>query len=179
MAKCIRCGKSLLLSKVKLADAEICGKCFDELGFKEYRTVSTLYKYDDIKNGYEEYQNIKNRQYWEQQDRADAAEFGVSPLQATQLRRISATDMEKKILGAIDSVLFDEDCDANLLEAALGHNGSVMLMLEGTVIIEYKADAGVKWIRFLNESEDKIKIGGPARMNALGSRIAKAYKSAE
>jgi len=65
MAKCIRCGKSTALrGHVKLSDADLCLVCFKDLGFERNDAlISTIYKYDEIKNGKDAYYTarIENR----------------------------------------------------------------------------------------------------------------------
>ena len=176
MAKCIKCGSSFIAKKrIKLKDADICGKCFEALGFDPKMGVYTgpTYSWDDIKDGYDamldrkiEAANIK-----------EAASIGVSYAQYRQLNNIGATDMETKLVAKICAILKDEGRDPDLIEVSLGDNHDALLMVGGTVFIRLKADEGVKWIVFENESSDKIRIGGPARLNSLAGRIIQAYDS--
>ena len=171
MAKCERCGASFFgRRKVKLKDAYICGKCYNELGFDNY-LVSDIYTYNEIKDGYEAYWERKNRAYWQN----EADKLGLNVEHYKKLNSIGATDLEKKIFGAIYALLCDEEKDADKIEISLGDNGSVCLSVDGVVFITYKADSGVKWIVFENESREKIRIGGAARMNTLAPRIVEAY----
>lgn len=174
MARCIRCGASFWTHiKVKLKDGYICGKCYKELGFSDF-LLKDVHTYDEIKDGYGAYVERKNRQYWGQ----EAEKVGVTLPHFFQLSSVHATDMEKKIFAAIYAVLYDEGVDADAIEIASGGNGSVSLSVGGTVFITYKADEGVKWIVFENESPDKIRIAGAGRMNSLAPRIIEAYKFA-
>lgn len=179
MAKCVRCGKSTLVKgHVKLADAAICTPCFLSLGFKLGDvTTSSTYRYDDIKDGREEMANRRFAETIRKANEAEAEKFGVNAEMIRQLNKAGATDPEKRLLGAICAVLTDEGRDTDVIDAALGDNGSLLLMIDGTVFIEYKSDEGVKWIRFDNEGEEKIRISGPARINALASRVVAAYDS--
>lgn len=61
MAKCIRCGGSFLTHrKIKIKDAEICSKCFRELGFeKRDELTASLYSFDAIKDGRQAYYRNK------------------------------------------------------------------------------------------------------------------------
>lgn len=56
MSKCIHCGSSFTFrKKIQLKDAEICKRCFRELGFDEdHDHFSEAYSYDEIKDGREE-----------------------------------------------------------------------------------------------------------------------------
>lgn len=171
MEKCIRCNGSFLTRrKVKLKDAVICGKCYNELGFDNY-IISSSYKWDDIKDGYEKYRERENRLYWIK----EASKCGLTLPHYRQLNSISATDMEVKIFKAIYAILEDEGKDVDTIEISSGNNGSVSLSVDGTIFITYKADSGVKWIVFENESPEKIRIAGAGRMNSFAPRIVDAF----
>lgn len=177
MAKCIKCGGSFLTrGRIKLADADICFKCFDALGFDHKTGVYTgkLYKWDQIKDGREA---MQAREYAKEREK-EASQIGVSLKQLRQLEAAGSTKMEIKILSAICALLKDEDRDPDLIDVSLGDNGSLLVMIDGVVFIRYKADAGVKWIIFENESGEKIRITGPGRLNTLAPRIVQAYDSA-
>ena len=62
MGKCIRCGKEAFLFKnFELQDGEICKKCFRALGFdKSYDMITSVYSYEEIKDGLDEYYRKKN-----------------------------------------------------------------------------------------------------------------------
>jgi len=177
MSKCIRCGKSFLTrGKIKLADAEICYKCFDELGFDHKTGIYTgsLHKWEEIKDG----ADVMNQRKWDAEATKKAEAIGLNLKLYRQINRAEATDPEIRLLSAICSVLADEGRDIDAIDVALGDNGSLLLMIDGVVFIEYKSDSGVKWIRFNNEGEDKIRITGPAKINALASRVVAAYDAA-
>lgn len=174
MAKCVRCGKSFLTrGKIKLADAEICFKCYDELGFDHKIGIygGDSHKWEDIKDGYDA---MRSREY-AKKSAIEAANLGLTPSLYRQMNSFEMTNLEVKVLRAICSTLSDEKRDINVLDCALGDNGSVLLMIDGVVIIEYKLDEGVKWIRLLNESEEKIRITGAAVINKMADRIVAAY----
>ena len=178
MAKCIKCGGSFLTrGRIRLADADICFKCFDELGFDHKTGIYTgkTYRWDDIKDGF---QAMQARHYAEIAAQA-AEELGVSYKQYKQLGAAGSTNMENKILATICAILKDERRDPDLIDVALGDNKDLLLMIDGVVFLRYKADDGVKWIVFENESSEKIRITGPGRLNSLASRIVQAYDSAE
>ena len=182
MAKCIRCGRfgmGVIHSAVKLKDKNmICSKCYKELGgspLKDMTTASLLYTYDDIKDGFDAMYERDHASRVAQ----EAAALGVSYKQYKQLTDAAATDMESNILAMICAILRDEDRDPDQIDVSLGDNGSLLLMLDGVIFIRYKADAGVKWIIFENESPEKIRIAGPGRLNSYAARIVQAYDSAD
>ena len=174
--KCVRCGGSFFTrGRIRLADADICFKCFDELGFDHKTGIYTgkTYKWDEIKDGFDA---MMAREHQEKKE-IEAEERGLTVKQLKQLGDAEATEMETKILAVICALLDDEGRDPDVIEAALGTNGSLLLMIDGTVFIEYKAEPNVKWICFCNEGEEKIRIAGPGRMNAFAPRIVQAYDS--
>ena len=180
MAKCMKCGKSTLVKgHVKLADGAICTPCFRSLGFKLGDvTTSSQYKYDDIKDGHDAMIQRRILETAARADRSEAEDLGITIKLVRQLDKAGATDPERRILGAICAVLADESRDIDVIDVALGDNGSLLLMIDGVVFIRYKSDAGVKWIAFENEGGEKIRITGPARINAMADRIVEAYDSA-
>ena len=177
MSKCVRCGGSFLTrGRIKLSDADICFKCYDALGF-DHKTgiyIGKSYSWDQIKDGYNA---MRAREYQEQAEK-EARSIGLPLKLYRQINRADATTMEVKILSAICAVLLDESRDIDVMDVALGDNGCLMLMIDGVVFIEYKAADSVKWIRFCNEGDDKLRIAGAGRMNSLAPRIAAAYDSA-
>lgn len=176
MAKCVKCGGSFLTrGRIKLADADICFKCFDSLGFDHKTGIYTgkTYKWEDIKDGFDA---MMAREHAEK-NAAKAYNLGLTPKLYKQLNNAEATDPEIRLMSAICALLSDEDRDIDALDVALGHNGSLLVMIDEVVIIEYKSDSGVKWIRFANESEEKLRITGPASLNKYASKIVAAYDS--
>lgn len=169
MNKCVRCGGSLLLrGKVRLADAAICFKCFDELGFDHKTGIYTgsLYKWDDIKDGVRAYWNIKNAE--------TAASKGLSLSHWSQLSAARATDLEEKLFSAMCAIWEDEGCDVSRLVIAPGERGSLLVLLDGTVVLQYKGERQVRWILF-PDSPEKVRIGNSARINGLAKRLVSAY----
>ena len=79
MAKCIMCGGSFLTrGRIKLADADICFKCFDSLGFDHKIDIygSKDLEWDKIKVGKAAYYRNKKaaHQAW-LEDHPDVVEF--------------------------------------------------------------------------------------------------------
>lgn len=180
MAKCIRCGKSTVVrGHVKLADSAICTPCFKSLGFKLNDTAGAIiFKYDDIKNGRDAYYSNEINKAAERYDQEHAADYDISTTHYSQLEAAGSTDNEIKIFSAICAVLEDEGYDTEPLQVTLGDKGSLFVMIDGVVILEYKLEPNVKWIRFPNESNEKVRIGGVRIINSLAPRICSAYDSA-
>ena len=184
MAKCIRCGRGgmgVLHQALKLKDKNyICFKCYKELGGSPLQDISTaaqLYSYEDIKDGFDVMFERRLSKRVLEAYREEASQFGITPKHAKQLDGAGATLPEKRLVGAVCSVLTDEGRDIDAVDIALGDRSSLLLMVDGVVFIELKSDEGVKWIRFNDEGQDKTRITGPARINALSSRVLAAYDS--
>ncbi len=186
MAKCVRCGRGgmgVLHQAVKLNDGNlICFKCYKELGYDPKADFMNAYlniSWNAIKDGREA---EVARIIAETNARADAdgaAKYGILPKHYRQLDETGSTDNEMKIFAAISAILEDEGCDVKPIDIALNkERGSLLLWLDGVLIIEYKSEPNVKWIVFPHESYEKIRIGGVGRMNSLAPKIVEAYKSA-
>lgn len=173
MNKCIRCGGSFFLrEKVQLADAVICRQCLAELGFGDMidRFTGSCYKWEDIKYGVQGYWDIKNR--------ATAADAGLSLAHWKQLRTAQATDLEEKLFTAMCAIWEDEGCEISRLVISPGERGSLLVLLDGVVVLSYKGERQVRWILF-PDSPDKVRIGSSARINGLADRLVAAYQAAE
>lgn len=185
MAKCIRCGRGgmgVLHSAIKLkGGVRICFRCYKELGFDPLQDLSLahlLYSWDDIKDGREEMDARRMSDLIDRTNRDEALRFGLSPAHYKQLAAAGATPQEMRIMSVLCNVLVDEGCDPSALDVAPGSNGSLIVMVDGVAFIQYKSDSGVKWIILPNESGEKIRIAGPARLNTLALRLAAAYRAA-
>lgn len=181
MSNCIRCGGSFLTRmKLKLSDGYICRKCFNELGFdKSYYMISNVYSYEDIKDGFDAYYLKQSEKRAKEYYFSESRKLGIAPEQFRQLEDAGPTEMEIKIFSTIAAILRDDGRDPDAIDIGLGENGSLRLMLNGEVFIRYKADGPVKWITFVNESDEKIRISGAGRMNSYASRIVQSYDSAD
>lgn len=185
MAKCVRCGRGgmgVLHQAIKLKDGDyICFKCYKELGgspLKDATDVTKSYSYDEIKDGFEAMEARRMSALFSRANKEEAERLGISTKHVGQLDAAGATDPERRLLGAIYAVLADEGRDPDVLDIVLGDNGSLLVLVGDVVALEYKSDSGVKWIRLPNESEEKIRITGPAKINAMAPRIVKAYDAA-
>ena len=172
MAKCERCGKAALLGLVKIADAHVCKRCLEELGFadKISATTASLYKWEDVKDGVQA--------YWDRQSAKTAASMGLLLKHYKQLNAAGSTELEDKLFAAMCAIWKDERCDVSRLDISPGDGGSLLVLLDGVVVLEFKGERQVRWILF-PDSPDKVRIGSSARINSLGNRIVAAYRSAE
>lgn len=179
---CIRCGRAgagWLFPVVLLKDKNrICYKCFKELGFnplKEGIDAQLMYTWDDICEGRDGMWKRRAAELKQKEYEEGADKYGISPTHYEELAAAGSTDNEIKIFSAICAVLRDEGRDADQLDVELGDNGSLNVKTRGITMLRYKSEPNVKWIMFPNESEEKIRIGGVARINSMAPRIAAAY----
>lgn len=186
MAKCVRCGRSgmgVLHQAVKLKDKNlICFKCYKDLGFDPWKEFSTAYltqSWDDIKDGKAEMDGRALGSLIQRTNQAEADKYRLDVRHYTQLVAAGASPAEMRIMSAICAVLDDEDCDPDALDVSLGPNNSLMVMIDGVIVVQYRSDKDVKWIMLPSESEEKIRISGPAKINTLAPRIVQAYRSAQ
>lgn len=172
MAKCKRCGKAPLLGLVKIADAHVCKRCLEELGFADRidSYTASLYRWDDVKDGIQA--------YWNRQNAKTAASMGLTLKHYKQLNAACSTDLEDKLFAAMCAIWEDEDCDIDCLDIEATKKGSLLVLRDGVVILEYKGEPQVRWILF-PDSPDKVRIGNSGRINSLAKRLVAAYRSAE
>lgn len=179
MAKCIRCGKSTIVrGHVKLADAAICTPCFKDLGFKLTDTATaSIYKYDEIKDGKDEYDCRR----WAKQKavfaRDEANRIGLFFADYETLDALDCSDNEMKAVERVCALLDDEGCNPKKLEYEREPGSPLSVFLGDELVYELKYTKDIKWIRLATE-EDKVRITGPAGLNKLQPRIVAAYRAA-
>ena len=178
MATCERCGKLLLGGSVRFKDRKyICVKCLKELGqehpIKDAWLLSMQTSEDilhpEIKWARERHETCIRR----------AERFDITPEQYDALDRLNATDFEIKIFSRICAYLDDDGCSSKALSIVPGENGSIYVLLDGTVLIEYKGEPQVKWIRLFDDPDQKIRFGQLSRLNSLADRMAALYRNSD
>ena len=173
MANCEKCGRSgmgILHSAVKFKDKKyICIKCLKELGHDhpiKDAYILSLSTSEDILHP-----EIK----WERQKIENvnryAAQMGISPAQYYALDQANATEFEFKVFARICALLDDEGVKSIPLQVAPGANGSLLVMKDGTVLIEYKVEPDIKWIRLSDDPDNKIRFAQVGKLNSLADRI--------
>lgn len=179
MSKCERCnvgGIGLIRSGVKFKDKKyICMKCLKELGhehpFKDAFYLS-LHTSEDIMHP-----EIR----WERQRQEDcerhAERLDITPEQYTSLDKALATDFEIRLFSRLCALLEDEGCDTAALTVSSGSNGTLLVLMDGTVLLEYKGEPQVKWIRLSDDPDNKIRFGQLSKLNSLADRIAELYRA--
>ena len=173
MAKCARCGiggLGLIRTGYRFSDGKyVCVPCALELGFEKQgiKNPCAYYRYEDVKDGLQAYWDRRNADAINRR----AARMDISPTQYEALDNANATEFEFKVFARICALLDDEGVDSTPLQVALGTNGSLLVMKEGTVLIEYKGEPDIKWIRLADEPDKKIRFGQIGRLNGLADRI--------
>ena len=156
---------------VKTQDKKlICIKCLKELGWEHpYKDAVIIHAStaEDL---------IHPERKW-QRDQAAAinrrsARRGISPAQYYALDQANSTEFEFKVFARICALLDDEGVDSQDLVISSGDNGSLLVMKDGTVLIEYKGEPDIKWIILADEPDNKIRFAQVGKLNGLADRIA-------
>ena len=179
MSKCERCGVGgigLIRSGVKFKDKKyICVQCLKELGhehpIKEAYYLS-LHTSEDILHP--EIRWARERQETSER-RADRLD--ITPEQYDFLDKANATDFEIKFFSRLCAILDDEGCSSAALAVGSGTNGSLLVLLDGTVLLEYKGEPQIKWIRLSDDPDNKIRFGQLSKLNSLADRIVALYRA--
>lgn len=179
MAKCERCGRGRMKwisGACKFKDGKyICVKCLKELGYDHPlrdASILTIRTSEDV---------LHPEIRWERQRQEDcrrrAERLDITPEQYDELDKIPSTEFEIKVFSRISALLADEGCDPDMLTVAPGEDGSLLVLLSGTVIIEYKGEPQVKWIRLSDDPDKKIRFGQLGKLNGLSERMAAIYRA--
>lgn len=178
MVVCERCGQSgfaLIRGAVKFKDKKyVCVNCLKELGHKHplkdayYLSLQTS---DEIIHPEIKWERQRREACQRRADRLD-----ITPDQYDVLDRINATDFEIKMFSRICALLDDDGCSSRSLILESGDGGSIYVLLDGTVLFEYKGEPQVKWIRLFDDPDQKIRFGQLSRLNGLADRMAALYR---
>ena len=162
MAKCIRCGGSFLTRRrVKLKDAEICGKCYRELGFENY-LVSDSYKYDEIKDGYDAYR-INERK----KEIKDAVISSVSVNIVGDEKDLVCTEEERMVFEEIKKMLGTDE-----LKLVRKSDNYVSAVVGEWDLVRIKYTNRAKWVIFPLVSNEKIRMESPEDVQEMASYIS-------
>lgn len=181
MAKCIRCGKSTLMrGHVKLIDADICTVCFKELGFDgsfnstDIICASSVYKWADIQDGKDAYNQRRWAKQRAAQDREEAARLGLHFADYRTLLKLDCLDNEMKTVERICALLDDDGCDPKRITYEREPGGPLSAFVGDNLLYQLRYTKDVKWIRI--KDGDKIRITGPAGINKLVDKLVAAYQ---
>lgn len=175
---CIKCNGSFLTRRrVKLKDADICFGCFKELGFdKSDILTSSLYAYDDIKDGKEEYY----RRSWAKRKKEFAHEeadrLGLHFADYQALSDLDCIDNEMKAVERVCALLEDEGCSSKKISYEREPGEPLNAFLGDALLYQLRYTKDVKWIRIGADGE-KDRITGPAGINKLVNKLVERYKS--
>ena len=162
MAKCIRCGGSFLTRRrVKLKDAEICGKCYKELGFDNY-LVSGSYTYEEIKDGYDAYRVNQRKK-----EIKDAVIGSVSVNIAGAEKDLICTEEERMVFEEIKKMLGTDE-----LELIRKSNDYVTAAVGDWDLVRIKYTNRAKWVTFPLLSNEKIRMESPEDVQEMASYIS-------
>lgn len=175
MSKCIRCGGSFLTRRrIKLKDAEICGKCFQELGFdKSYYLISQQYAYDDIKDGLSMYYANK------QKEAAIDEIIAAKPIRFAdygQERERIATEGELAMFGILKKMVNDPN-----LKLIQKSDQYVSVVLGEYDLARIKYTPRAKWIVFpLSERRsEKLRIDSPGDVAQFSDLVRSSLDTIE
>ena len=180
MAKCIRCGKSTLLyGNVKLRDGSVCLPCFKRLGFdiklgSTDLTVSSMYSWDDIKDGKDEYDRRRRLKWREESDRSEAERLGLRYADYRTLYDLDCIDNEMKAVERVCALLEDEGCRTKKISYEREPGEPLNAFLGDELLYQLKYTKDVKWIR-IGPDGDKIRISGPAGINKTVNKLVDRY----
>lgn len=175
MSKCIKCGGSFLTRRrIKLKDAEICGRCFRELGFDNSDIIiAHSFAYDEIKDG-------RSMYYANKQKKAAIDEIiAAKPIRFAdygQERERIATEGELKIFEVLRSISDGAD-----LELVRKSNEYVSVVLGEYDLARIKYTPRAKWIVFpLSEHRtEKLRIDSPGDVAQFSDLVRSSLDTIE
>lgn len=176
--KCAKCGArgiGLWRRGWRFLDGKYaCMACVEALGFERsfFRNPCAYYNFENVKDGLDAYYERSNAAMWQR----SAAEARIPVRSYKQMSAAGATSFEERFFARMCALLDDEGCSPERLDIASGENGSLLVLLDGTVVCEFKGERDVKWIRF--PGEEKIRVGNSAKLNSLAGRLVDSYRSA-
>lgn len=179
MAKCIRCGKSTALrGNAKIADADLCVVCFKELGFsKNDLLTASLYKYNDIKDGRDQYYANKAKR---QAAASDAESVKLTFAHYGDQRDVDATDGEVEIFETIRSLLEDMGYDTGSLKLVRKSDSYVSACMKSSSdygmmdLARIKFTDRAKWIKVCPEF-DRVDLKHAGDVEDLAEEIRAGY----
>lgn len=174
MAKCVRCGGSFLTRfKIKLKDAYICRQCTLELGFdKDFYLRSSLYSWDDIKDGRDAYYLKKKKQ-----EIKDAVISSISvTMKGGQRRELICTEEEREIFDEIRNIFRSFGFDDSGLELVRVSDNYVTVKAEPWDVARIKFSSRAKWVLFPSCESEKHYIESPEDVQDFDAQIRKTIE---
>lgn len=179
MAKCIRCGGSFLTRfKIKLKDEYICRNCALELGFpKDFYLRSTLYSWDDIKDGRDAYLLKQEKKKIKQEAILNAVN-SVKMAHYGEERDLICTEQEREIFEILKELMRTAGFDDSPLGLVRMSDSYVTAKIDSWDVARLKYTNRAKWILFpvVSRSDEKIRIGSPEDVRAFGDQVLKTIE---
>lgn len=176
MSKCIRCGSSFLTRrKVQLKDAEICGKCFKELGFdKSDLLTASIYPYGAIKDGKTAYYANKRKKALRDEALASAT---VTVTGAGRERDLVCTEEERMIFEELELICADLELPEPLRLVRVS-DAYVSAKIGDWDLARIKYTPRAKWIVLpvLEAGAVKHPIEAPEDVNSFSDRIIESVE---
>lgn len=179
MAICERCGRGgmrTIHGAIKFKDGKcICIKCLKELG-REHPYKDAFYL--QLKTSEEILRpEISQAKKWDEDCARRAARLYISTDQYKMLYNGNATEFEFKLFSRICQILDDEGCDSSVLTLGENGSGSLFVLKGDKMILEYKGEPDIKWLRLADAPDSKIRFGQLSKLNSLADRIVTIYRS--
>lgn len=178
-AICEVCGRgrfACLSGIIKFKDKKyICCRCLKQFGQDHPlrdASILALRTTEDILHPELRWQNQA-----EENARRYAAKYEITPAQFSALDKANATEFEMKLFSRICAILDDELIDTQNLIIESGQNGSLLVLKDDVVLLEYKGEPNLKWIILSDNPGEKIRFGQLSRLNALADRIVELFKT--
>lgn len=176
MAKCVRCGGSFLTRfKIKLKDEYICRNCALELGFpKDFYLRSTLYSWDDIKDGRDAYLLKQEKKKIKQEAILNAVN-SVKMAHYGEERDLICTEQEREIFDIIKDMLRGLGYDDSLLRLVRVSDSYVTAKIEPWDVARIKYTPRAKWVLFpsIDCADQKNRISSPEEVRAFSEQVQK------
>ena len=174
MSKCVRCGSSFTFrKKIQLKDAEICKRCFRELGFDEdHDHFSEAYSYDEIKNGREEM--IKQRQIENVMPRVYVQYGGKE-------KELDTEDEEEQIFDILSSLFEQLGRNPEELDFVRLSDNYVTAKLGEWDLARFHWGKRAKWIKFtvIEPTNERHVIQSPEDVKQFADLVEKTVNHIE
>lgn len=180
MAKCIKCGGSFLTrGRIRLADADICFKCFDSLGFDHKTGIynGKSYKWEEIKDGSDSYYANKIKRRLKD---AALSSISVRMVGGGYGKELICTEEEREIYDIIRSLCDDANYESDRLELVRRNDEYITIIINADdgsplELARLKYTNKAKWICFAPEF-GKIQLTDTEDITNYTENIYSAYE---
>lgn len=176
MSKCIRCGGSFVTRrKIQLKDAEICGKCFKELGFdKSDLLTASIYPYAEIKDGKQSYYLNKRKKAAKDEI---IGSVSVSMSSYGEERDLICTEEEREIFEELEIICADVNPPHPLQLVRVSDN-YVSAKIGDWDLARFKYTNRAKWLSLpiVEASSQKHQIEAPGDVADYSDQIRESVE---